>query len=329
MARERSEAIIVTEHGAAGVMQWREVDVPEPAKGEVTIVNHAMGVNFIDVYHRSGLYPGRLPHGIGVEGAGTVQAVGPGVDFLMPGDRVAYAMSAVGAYARRRTLSAAALVKLPDAIGFEEAAAVMMKGLTSQYLLRQTYRVQPGETILFHAAAGGVGQIACQWARHLGVKLIGTASSPEKAALARENGAWETIDYSREDVVERVMDLTDGQGVPVVYDGVGQATWEASLACLQPRGLMVNFGSASGPVQGVSLSALQKKSLYVTRPGITAYLDTHEKLEAAATDLFDAMRQGAIKPNISHRMPLREAVRAHALLESRQTTGSTILIPGD
>ena len=240
-------------------------------------------MNFIDIYFRTGLYPHPLPHGLGFEGAGVVQAVGAEVTHLKVGDRVAYGQSTIGAYAEAHNVPAALVVKLPKGVSFEEGAALMLKGLTVQYLFRQTYRLQGGETILFHAAAGGVGLIACQWARALGVKLIGTVSSPEKAALARENGAWETIDYSRENVAERVLALTDGKKVPVVYDGVGKDTWETSLDSLAPRGLMVSFGNASGPVSGVNLGILnQKGCLYVTRPSLGLHINTQEKLKAAA-----------------------------------------------
>lgn len=326
---DTTRAILLSEHGGPEVLRVKEVAVPAPGPGEVTISCRAAGVNFIDVYYRSGLYPHPLPHGLGMEGAGVIEAVGQGVDDLAVGDRVAHAMGPLGSYAERRTMPASTLVKLPDDISFDQGAAVMMKGLTAQYLLRQTYPVQAGEVILFHAAAGGVGLIACQWARHLGVKLIGTASSAEKTALAKANGAWQTIDYSREDVTEKVMELTGGKGVPVVYDGVGRSTWSTSLACLQMRGMMVNFGNASGPVTGIDLSALQKKSLYVTRPGITAYVDTRPKLAAAAQELFGLMSQGALQVPVSRRYALEEAAQAHELLESRQTTGSCIIgLPG-
>ena len=320
-----TRAILLSEHGGPDVLKIQEVAVPAPGPGEVTLSCRAAGVNFIDIYYRTGLYPHPLPHGLGMEGAGIVEAVGEGVTDFQIGDRVAHAMGTLGSYAERRTMPAATLVKLPDEISFEQGAAVMMKGLTAQYLLRQTYCVEPGQTILFHAAAGGVGLIACQWARHLGVKLIGTASSDEKTALAKQNGAWETINYSRENVVEKVMELTDGKGVPVVYDGVGRSTWDISLACLQKRGMMVNFGNASGPVTGIDLSALQKKSLYVTRPGITAYLDTRPKLTAAAEDLFSLISQGKIHAPVSRQYTLDEAALAHEMLESRNTTGSCVI----
>lgn len=294
----------------------------------MTLRNHAVGLNFIDVYFRTGLYPNALPTGIGFEGAGIIEAVGPGVTQFRPGDRVAYGQGPLGAYAALRTVPIAQLVKLPHGISFEEGAAVMLKGLTVQYLFRQTYRLQGKETILFHAAAGGVGLIACQWAKALGVKLIGTVSSPEKAALARANGAWATIDYSKEKIVERVLELTKGAKVPVVYDGVGKDTWEASLDCLQPRGLMVSYGNSSGPVTGVNLGILaQKGSLFVTRPTLATHVTPREKLEASAAELFGLILKKKIEVKIDQTYPLGDASQAHRDLEARKTTGSTVLIP--
>src|SRR5690606_39707266 len=249
-----SRKVEVREHGDVGVMKVITEEVGAPADNEVQIVQKAIGLNFIDVYFRTGLYAQPLPHGLGCEAAGIVEAVGSRVTHLKKGDRVAYGQSPIGAYAELRNVPAVNVLKIPDFLSFDEAAAVMLKGLTVQYLFRQTYRLQGHETILFHAAAGGVGLIACQWAKALGVKLIGTVSSPEKAELARANGAWQTIDYSRENVVERVLELTGGKKVPVVYDGVGKDTWETSLDCIEPRGLMVSFGNASGPVSGVNLA---------------------------------------------------------------------------
>ncbi|MDX3896108.1 quinone oxidoreductase [Pusillimonas sp.] len=324
----QTEAIRITRHGGPEVMEMSVQDVPEPGEGEVTIEQKAIGLNFIDIYFRTGLYRHPLPHGLGFEAAGKVVAVGPGVTHLKAGDRVAYAQSPLGAYAGVRTMPAWQLVKLPRGVDFESAAAMMLKGLTVQYLFRQTYRLQGGETILFHAAAGGVGLIACQWARALGVRLIGTVSGPEKAELAKRHGAWEVIDYSREDVAARVLELTDGRKVPVVYDGVGKSTWLASLDCLQPRGLMVSFGNASGPVDGVNLGILAAKgSLYVTRPAISDYTPTQEKLAAAAKDLFSLVGKGSIRMEIGQRFALRDAGRAHEALASRQTTGATVLLP--
>jgi len=322
-----TKAIRISQHGGPEVLQLVDAEVPLPAAGEVTLRQHAAGLNFIDIYFRTGLYSHPLPHGLGFEGAGVVEAVGAGVAHLKKGDRVAYAQSPIGAYAQVRNIPAAQLVKLPKSIAFDEAAALMLKGLTVQYLLRQTYRLQGGETILFHAAAGGVGLIACQWARALGVKLIGTVSSPEKAELARANGAWATIDYSRENIAERVLALTDGKKVPVVYDGVGKDTWEASLDCLQPRGLMVSFGNASGPVTGVSLATLaQKGSLFVTRPTLATHVATPATLQAAADELFGLVAQKKITAHIGERYALAHAPAAQTALAARQTTGATVFM---
>jgi NADPH2:quinone reductase len=324
----KTQAIRIAAHGGPEVLHMQEVDVPDPGPGEVRIRNHAVGLNFIDIYFRTGLYQSPLPHGLGFEGAGVVEAVGAGVTFLKEGDRVAYGQGPLGAYAQVRTMPAAMVVRLPKKIDFEQGAAVMLKGLTVQYLFRQTYRLQGHETILFHAAAGGVGLIACQWARALGVKLIGTVSSPEKAATAKAAGAWATIDYSRENFVDRVKELTNGEKVPVVYDGVGKDTWEGSLDCLQPRGLMVSFGNASGAVTGVNLGILASKgSLFVTRPTLGTHVVPRSRLEASAEELFDLMLKGKIKVDIDQRYPLAEAARAHADLAGRKTTGSSVLIP--
>ncbi|ATI00267.1 quinone oxidoreductase [Alcaligenes faecalis] len=320
------KAIRIERNGGPEVLQWASVELPAPQEKEVTIRQKAVGLNFIDIYFRNGLYSNPLPHGLGFEASGIVEAVGSGVTHLKVGDRVAYGQSPLGAYAEARNVPADRVVRIPDGITFEQAAAMMLKGLTCWYLLRQTYRVHEGQTILFHAAAGGVGLYACQWARALGVKLIGTVSSPEKAALAKENGAWEVIDYSHEDVVQRVLELTNGQKVPVVYDGVGKDTWERSLDCLQPRGLMVSFGNASGPVTGVNLATLASKgSLYVTRPVLGAYVPTQETMQAAADEMFELVLQGKIKPLIGQRFPLDQVAKAHEELAGRRTTGSTVL----
>ncbi len=319
------KAIRIDQHGGPELMQFVDVDVAAPGPDEVTIRQHAIGLNYIDIYYRTGLYPSPLPHGLGFEGAGVVEAVGSSVTRLKVGDRVAYGQSPLGAYAEVRNVPQHQLVTLPSWISFEQAAASMLKGLTVQYLLRQTYRLQGDETILFHAAAGGVGLFACQWARALGVKLIGTVSSPEKAKLAREHGAWETIDYSHENVAERVLALTGGKKVPVVYDGVGKDTWEASLDSVQPRGLVVSFGNASGPVTGVNLGILaQKGSIYVTRPTLATHVATVDKLQAAADELFGLIKSKDIVVQIDQRFPLSQAKEAHQALESRKTTGSTI-----
>ena len=324
----KAKSIIVRTHGGPEVLEYGEVDVPDPGPDEVRIRQHAIGLNYIDVYYRTGLYASPLPHGLGFEGAGVVDAVGSGVKLFKAGDRVAYPQGPLGAYAELRTMPVATVVKLPKQISFEQGAAVMLKGLTVQYLFRQTYRLQGSETILFHAAAGGVGLIACQWARALGVRLIGTVSSPEKAALAKQAGAWQTIDYSRENFVERTLQLTGGRKLPVVYDGVGKTTWEGSLDCIEPRGLMVSFGNASGAVTGVAIGILaQKGSLYLTRPTLATHIVPRSRLEASAEELFDLMIAGKINVDIEQRYPLAEAARAHRDLEARKTVGSTVLLP--
>src|SRR5690606_10179661 len=320
------KAIRIEQHGGPEVLKLVDVEVPPPASNEVTIRQHAVGLNFIDIYYRTGLYPHALPHGLGFEAAGVVEAVGADVISLKKGDRVAYGQSPIGAYAQARNVPAAQVVKLPKGVSFEDAAALMLKGLTVQYLFRQTYRLQGGETILFHAAAGGVGLIACQWAKALGVKLIGTVSSPEKAEIARAHGAWQTIDYSRENVVERVLELTGGKKVPVVYDGVGKDTWEVSLDCIEPRGLMVSFGNASGSVTGVNLATLnQKGCLYARRPSLGLDVNTNEKLNAAAAEMFGLVQKKKIKVRIDQRYTLAQAGEAQPALAARKTTGATIL----
>ena len=324
-----AKRIQFSRHGGPDVLEYTDYNPAAPGPNEVRVQNQAIGLNFIDTYFRSGLYtPPALPSSLGTEGAGIVEAVGSAVSGFQVGDRVAYATGPLGAYSELHVLPAEKLVKLPDAISFEQAAAVMLKGLTVQYLLRQTFPLQGGETILFHAAAGGVGSFACQWARALGVKLIGTVSSAEKAAQAKTQGAWATIDYSHENVAQRVLELTDGKKCPVVYDGVGQDTWETSLDCVAPRGLLVSFGNASGAVTGVNLGVLaQKGSLYVTRPTLGHYANSAENLQAMADELFALVASGAIQVEIGRRYPLAEVAQAHDALSSRQTTGSTILLP--
>ena len=316
-------------HGGPEVLEFVDYTPAEPGPQQVRVRNQAIGLNFIDTYYRSGLYPlPELPSGLGNEGAGVVDAIGSDVHNVKVGDRVAYGTGPLGAYSELHVLPAANVVKLPDDISYEEAAAVMLKGLTVQYLLRQTYELKGGETILFHAAAGGVGSIACQWAKALGVKLIGTVSSPKKAALAKKLGAWATIDYSHEDVVQRVLELTDGKKCPVVYDGVGKDTWLTSLDCLSLRGLMVSFGNASGAVTGVNLGILaQKGSLYVTRPTLASYANSPQNLQTMADELFNMIRNGHITVDISQRFALKDAAKAQAELSARRTTGSTILAP--
>lgn len=322
-----TKAIRIEQNGGPEVLKMVEIEVPAPGDNEITVKQHAAGLNFIDIYFRTGLYKSPLPHGLGFEGAGEVTAVGKNVTRLKVGDRVAYGQSPIGAYAYVRNVPAAQVVKLPDGISYEQAAAIMLKGLTVQYLFRQTYRIKEGETILFHAAAGGVGLIACQWAKALGVKLIGTASSKEKMDLALEHGAWEMINYSTENVPERVLELTEGKKVPVVYDGVGKTTWEMSLDSLQPRGLLVSYGNASGAVEGVNLGILAAKgSLYVTRPTLAVHVNTAEKMQAAADELFDLVVQGKIKVRIDQRYRLEEAAQAQDALAARKTTGASVFI---
>lgn len=322
-----TKAIMIDKNGGTEVMKTVAVDVSGPGEHEVTISQKAVGLNFIDIYFRTGLYKSPMPHGLGFEGAGEVVAVGKKVKRFKVGDRVAYGQSPIGAYAYIRNVPAMQVVKLPDGISFEQAAAMMLKGLTVQYLFRQTYRLQGNETILFHAAAGGVGLIACQWAKALGVKVIGTASSQEKMDLALKHGAWRMINYTKENVVERVMALTKGKKVPVVYDGVGKDTWEMSLDCLQPRGLMVSYGNASGAVENVNLGILAAKgSLFVTRPTLATHVTTQEKMQAAADELFDLVLKKKIRLRIDQHYTLDQAGQAHEELAGRKTTGASVFI---
>ena len=324
----RAKAIRIAANGGPEVMEYVDVEVGQPGPGEALVRQHAVGLNFIDVYFRTGLYPQPLPAGLGQEGAGVVEAVGEGVSHVRPGDRVAYAGGPNGAYAELRTMPAHVLVKLPDAIGFETAAAMMLQGLTVQYLFRSTYPLMTGQTILFHAAAGGVGLIACQWARALGVNLIGTVGSKEKGELALAHGAAHVINYNEEDIVARVREITNGTGVPVVYDSVGKDTFFRSLDCLKPRGLMVSFGNSSGAVEPFSPGELAKRgSLYLTRPTLGAYMATRAELEAMAADLFGMVESGKVKIEVNQTFPLAQAAEAHRALESRRTTGSTVLLP--
>ncbi|NMG76812.1 quinone oxidoreductase family protein [Aromatoleum diolicum] len=322
------QAIRFHQTGSPDVLQWESVELAAPGVGDAQVRHHAVGLNYIDTYHRSGLYPVPLPSGLGLEGAGVVVAVGEGVTNVAPGDRVAYAGGPLGAYAEVRNIPAHRLVTLPEAISFEQGAAMMLQGLTAQYLLRRTYRVQAGDTILIHAAAGGVGLIACQWAKALGATVIGTVGSDEKAALARVHGCDHPIVYTRENFVERVKQITAGEGVPVVYDSIGKDTFMNSLDCLRPLGMMVLFGAASGPVPPFDLGLLAAKgSLYVTRPGIATYIAKREDLVAMAAELFDIVGSGKVKIEINQRYALKDAAQAHRDLEARRTTGSTILLP--
>jgi len=322
------KAIQIQQFGDPSVMQFVNVEVPPPGQGQVTIRHKSCGLNFIDVYYRTGLYPQPLPAGLGMEAAGVVEAVGPGVTHLKEGDRVAYAARPPGAYSEVRNMGADDVVRLPDSISFDTAAAIMLQGLTVQYLFRRTFPLKGGETILFHAAAGGVGLFACQWARALGVTMIGTVGSDEKAEIAKAHGCTHVINYNTENIVERVREITHGQGVPVVYDSVGKDTFTASLDCLAPLGMMVSFGNASGPVPPFSLSELASRgSLFITRPTLFSYARTRPELEAMAAELFEMVESGKIVPNITRRYALADVVQAHRDLEARKTTGTVLLIP--
>jgi len=323
-----SRAIRIHTPGGPEAMKWEEVAVGDPGQGEARVRHTAVGVNYIDTYHRSGLYKVPLPSGLGSEGAGVVEAVGAGVDGVKPGDRVAYCGGPLGSYSEARVMPAERLVKLPDGISDRVAATLMLKGLTTQYLFRQIYKLKAGDTILFHAAAGGVGLIACQWARALGVTMIGTVGSDEKAELAKANGCTHTIVYTRENFVERVKALTGGKGVPVVYDGIGKDTFPASLDCLVPRGLFVSYGNASGPVPPFDILLLsQKGSLMVTRPTLFTFANNRENIAAMSGELFDLVKSGKIVSEPRQTVPLKDAADAHRALESRKTTGATILVP--
>jgi NADPH:quinone reductase len=323
-----SKAIRFHKTGGADVLVYEDVEVGDPGEGQARVRNKAIGLNFIDTYHRSGLYPLPLPSGVGLEAAGVVEAIGPGIDYLKVGDRVAYAGGPPGAYSEVRVMPADRLVKVPDGITDEQAAAMMLKGLTAQYLLRSTFRVQAGQTVLFHAAAGGVGLIAGQWLKALGVHAIGTVGSDEKAAIAKAHGYEHTIVYTRENFVERVKEIMGGAKLPVVYDSVGKDTYMGSLDCLQPRGMLVVFGNGSGPVPAFDLNLLAAKgSLYVTRPTLASYVGKRAELVAAADELFQVVLSGQVKIEINQRYALKDAQRAHTDLEGRRTTGSTILMP--
>ena len=325
------KAIQIRAHGGPEQMQLVDVEVGAPGAGEIRIRHHASGLNFIDVYQRTGLYQLTMPHTLGMEGAGVVEAVGEGVTHLKVGDRAAYASNPPGSYSQARVMPARNVVRLPDGIAFDTGAAMMLKGLTAQYLLKKTLPVeglQKGDHVLFHAAAGGVGLIACQWARALGLQLIGTAGGAAKCALAKEHGAAHVIDYTKEDFVARVKEITGGKGVKVVYDSVGKDTWEGSLNCLRPFGLMASFGNASGPVPPFAPGILGAKgSLYVTRATLFTHIATREATQAMADDLFAVVASGQVKIRIDQRYPLAEVAQAHRDLEARKTTGSTVLVP--
>ncbi len=328
---QTSPTILIHQPGGPEAMVLVDLPVGDPGPGEIRIRHHACGLNYIDVYHRTGLYTLPLPLSLGMEAAGVVEAVGGGVTHLKAGDRAAYASNPPGSYSLLRVMPAKCVVKLPDAISFETGAAMMLKGLTAQYLLRKTLPqagLQPGDHVLFHAAAGGVGLIACQWARALGLQLIGTAGSDEKCALAREHGAAFTINYKTEDFLARVKEITGGQGVKVVYDSIGKDTWDKSLDCLRPFGLMASFGSASGPAPPFPIALLAAKgSLYATRATLFTHIATREATQAMADDLFAMVSSGKIKIRIAQRYALKDAAQAHRDLEARKTTGSSVLIP--
>jgi len=314
--------------GGPEVLQVDEVQVGDPGDGQARVKHTAIGLNFIDTYHRSGLYPLPLPSGIGLEAAGVVEAVGKGVTHVKPGDRVGYAGGPPGAYSEVRLIPADRLVKVPGGVSDKEVAAMMLKGLTVQYLIRRVYHVERGETVLFHAAAGGVGLIACQWLKALGVTVIGTVGSDEKAQIAKAHGCDHTIVYTRENFVERVKQITGGAKVPVVFDSVGKDTFMGSLDCLKPRGLLAMFGNGSGPVAAFDLNLLAAKgSLYVTRPSLMVYTARREDLEAGAKELFDVVKSGKVKIEVNQTYKLADAAQAHRDLEARKTTGSTIFLP--
>jgi NADPH2:quinone reductase len=309
-------------------MNLEQIELPEPSKGEVRVRHTAIGLNFIDTYHRSGLYPISLPSGLGLEAAGVVELVGEGVKTLQPGDHVAYGVGPIGAYAEFKNHPANKLTKIPEGISDEQGAAIMLKGMTARYLLRETYQVKRGDIILIHAVSGGVGTIASQWALALGATVIGTVGSEEKARLAIDNGVHHVINYRSEDVVARVRKITGGRGVPVVYDGVGQATLMISLDCLMPRGLLVSFGNASGAVRAFdTLWLSQRGSLYLTRPTLMSYVATEKELQNTTAELFGMVKSGKVKISVNQRYHLKDAVRAHQDLEGRKTTGSSILVP--
>ncbi len=322
-----AHAIRITEFGGTDKLRWEEVAVGEPGPGQVRVRNTAVGLNFIDTYHRTGLYPNQLPLTLGMEGAGVVEKVGPKVKDFKVGDRVAYA-NPIGAYADVLLRPIERLVKIPAGVDDKVAASVMLKGMTAWYLCKRTYKVKKGDTIVVHAAAGGVGQILCQWAKALGATVIGTVGSDAKAVIAKKCGCKHVIVIPREDLVARVKAITKGKGVPVVYDGIGKDTWDASLDCLAPRGMMVSFGNASGPVTQINPGILAAKgSLFLTRPTLFHYVASRLELLAAARDLFSMIKSKKVKISVNQTYPLRDAARAQADLESRKTTGSTVLIP--
>ena len=322
------KSIIIKKNGGPEVFELEEVQVGSPKSNEIKVTNHAIGLNYIDTYHRSGLYPLPLPSGIGLEAAGKVEEVGSGVKDFNIGDNIAYASMPIGAYSQQRIIPAKVAVKVPDGISHKLAATLMTKGLTTNYLICKTYVLKAGETVLFHAAAGGVGQIFAQWANSIGAKVIGTVGSDEKIKIAKENGYFHVINYTKDDFAKEVMKITNNEGVPAVFDGVGKETFQGSISCLKPRGMMVSFGNASGPLNPVNVSKdIQSKSLYLTRPTIAHYFTNRKELQAGADAIFEKIKFGKIKIKISKEYKLSDAKQAHEDLESRKLTGPAILIP--
>ncbi len=326
------KAVVIHHTGDPDVLVWEDIELPDPGPGEARLRHTAVGVNFVDTYHRGGVpHPWPLPPlpaVIGFEGVGVIEALGPGVTEVEPGDRVAYAYPPLGAYAEARNMVAKRLIKVPEGIDDIQAAGMMLKGLTAQYLLRQTYRVEPGDTVLVHAAAGATGSILCQWAKHLGATVIGTVGTDAKAEVARANGCDHAIVYTREDFTARVREITDGKGVPVVYESIGKVTFKQSLDCLRPLGLLASYGHASGPPDPIDIIELGAKgSLFVTRPTIMTYLAKPEAMLASAAELFDAVQSGGVRIDVNQTFPLKDAAEAHRAIGARKTTGSTVLIP--
>ena len=318
----------INKTGGPEVIEIKDIKLDDPKSGEVTIKNEAIGLNYIDTYHRSGLYPVQLPSGIGLEGAGIIEKIGPDITNFKEGDKVAYCAAPLGSYATHRNYPIKSLVKVPDGVELEIAATLMTKGITTFYLLHKTYPVKSGETVLFHAAAGGVGQIFGQWAKSLGCKVIGTVGSDEKIKIAKENGYDHVINYNKDNFAEKVKEITDGKGIPVVYDGVGKSTFDGSIECLKLRGMMVSFGNASGPLDPVVVpKSIQPKGLYLTRPSIMQYTTTWEELEEATNMVFEKFKSGDVKINIFKKYKLEEASKAHEDLESRKITGPVVIIP--
>ena len=322
------KSIIIKKNGGPEVLELQDVDVGAPGPDDIKVTNHAIGLNYIDTYHRSGLYPLKLPSGIGLEAAGTVEVVGTNVHGFSAGDKIAYASTPLGAYSQQRIIPAKIAVKVPNGISHKQAATLMTKGLTTNYLICKTYKLKAGETVLFHAAAGGVGQIFAQWANSIGAKVIGTVGSDEKIKIAEENGYSHVINYSKDDFAKKVMEITNNEGVPAVFDGVGKNTFKGSLACLKTRGMMISFGNASGPLDPVNVPKdIQPKGLYLTRPSIGQYFTNRDELQAGADSVFEKVKFGMIKINISKEYKLADAKQAHEDLESRRLTGPAILIP--